>query len=84
MPNEKKYDVEELLDKTRDILKEDAEAEFPQYAARIANTLTTQHAVEYLVHNNQQEEYKEPPQERPSQSDASKLDQQAAIDAALK
>jgi hypothetical protein len=40
----KQCGVEELLETTRHLLKE-ADAEFPQYAARIAETLTTQHIV---------------------------------------
>ena len=52
--SDKTYDVEELLDKARDILKAEAEAEFPQYATRVANTLTTEHVVEYIVNKNHQ------------------------------
>ena len=49
VPQDKQYDVEELLDTARQILKTEADAEFPQYASLIAETLTTQRVVEYTA-----------------------------------
>ena len=78
----------------RAILTSEAQPAFPQYVPRIANTVTTQCVLEYIVHKKQQEEGEEenreetpqepPPQEQPSQADAGRLKKQAIIDAALK
>ena len=56
LPEDKKDDVHQLLEKARELVKNLAKnAVGAQNTEAIANTLTTEHIVEYIVRKTQQE-----------------------------
>ena len=52
MPQDKKYVVEELLGKAREIVNAEADAEFPQYATLIVEN--AHHAIRRLIYSAQE------------------------------
>ena len=56
LPEDKRYDVHALLEKARKLIKNLANNMVgAQNTEAIANTLTMEHIVEYIVHTAQQE-----------------------------
>ena len=93
LPKAKKYDVEALLEKARSDVEDIAKIKVDASAAKtIANKLTVEHIIEYIIHIKQQEEDNEQKQEEAAPADPpqesrgtkARLNQQAIIDAALK
>ena len=76
LPEDKKYDVHALLEKARELITNLAKNTVgAQNTKAIANTLTTEHIVEYIVHMKQQEEAEESTQkERSKQTKQAELD----------
>jgi len=62
-PNDKKYDVYALLERARAEIKHISKPRVGEHIAQtIANALTVNHIVEYIVHVKQQQEDEEKPE----------------------
>ena len=76
LPEDKQYDVHALLETAREPITNLAKNTVgAQNTKAIANTLTTEHIVEYIVHMKQQEEAEES-----TQTKRSKQTKQAELD----
>ena len=88
LPNDKQYDVYALLERAQAETKHISKPRVGEQTAQtIANALTVNKIVEYIVHVKQQQDDDDQPEvheEEEQPPDASRLNQQASIDAALK